>query len=507
MEQGDASMRAQLVHKPYRLSRPTGGHTNSITPPLNDIHSRLNVCEPALYRRPRSVRELFEVLNLARRRGLSVSVAGGRHAMGGQQFLSGGCVVDMRALNRILDFNQDTGLITVQSGIIWPELMRRYLSLQSGEQQQWGIRQKQTGADSLTVGGAIAANIHGRGLDCAPFSCDVESMQVITPRGDLVTCSRLLNADLFRMVVGGYGLFGIITAATLRLVRRQKVQRVVALLTLPELMTGIESRINDGYTYGDFQFATDPNMSGFLRDGIFSCYQPIDNATSMPRDQIRLSRQDWQRLLYLGHVNKRQAFLEFSDFYLRSSGQVSDNSSIAPSTSAAAISSLTTAMQMQNNYCTAIRNSPSSCAASGTGIPTCVYPVTGSSTTRRCSRECAIVGHGAGALAAGGSMAVFKPFCRSCHWPNRSGFVAALVATPVSGVGIRPHSLQRLVTHSNCADCVDDHRRNRPLAGLRVFLGDTPVNSPPAENHCRNILHRHVAPSWDHRCHTTPLPG
>jgi FAD/FMN-containing dehydrogenase len=322
MEQGDASMRAQLAHKPYRLTRPTGGHTNSITPPLNDIHSRLNVCEPALYRRPRSVRELFEVLNLARRRGLSVSVAGGRHAMGGQQFLSGGCVVDMRALNRILDFNQDTGLITVQSGIVWPELMRGYLSLQAGEQQQWGIRQKQTGADSLTVGGAIAANIHGRGLDCAPFSCDVESMQVITPRGDLVTCSRLLNADLFRMVVGGYGLFGIITAATLRLVRRQKVQRVVALLTLPELMTGIESRINDGYTYGDFQFATDPNMSGFLRDGIFSCYQPIDNATSMPRDQIRLSRQDWQRLLYLGHVNKRQAFLEFSDFYLRSSGQV-----------------------------------------------------------------------------------------------------------------------------------------------------------------------------------------
>jgi hypothetical protein len=63
-------------------------------------------------------------------------------------------------------------------------------------------------------------------------------------------------------------------------------------------------------------------MTGFLRDGVFSCYQPVDNATPMPRDQIRLSRQDWQRLLYLGHINKRQAFLEFSDFYLRSSGQV-----------------------------------------------------------------------------------------------------------------------------------------------------------------------------------------
>jgi len=148
--------------------------------------------------------------------------------MGGQQFLSGGCVIDMRAFKRILDFDRDTGLITVESGINWPELMRGYLSLQAGEQLQWGIRQKQTGADSLTVGGAIAANIHGRGLDSAPFSCDVESMQVITPAGEMVTCSRRLNADLFRMTVGGYGLFGIVTAATLRLVRRQRVRRVVS---------------------------------------------------------------------------------------------------------------------------------------------------------------------------------------------------------------------------------------------------------------------------------------
>jgi len=312
-------MRAQL-QKSHQC--PAAGHMNSLTPALNDIHSRLNVCVPALYRRPRSLHELFESLSHARRRGLSVSVAGGRHAMGGQQFLTGGCVIDMRALNRILDFERDSGLITVESGITWPELMRGYLALQAGERHQWGIRQKQTGADSLTIGGAIAANIHGRGLDCAPFSCDVESLQVITPAGDLVTCSRRLDPNLFSMVVGGYGLFGIIAAATLRLVRRQKVQRVVSLLTLSELMSGFESRISAGYTYGDFQFATDPAMSGFLRDGVFSCYQPIDNATPMPRDQIRLSREDWQRLLYLGHVNKRQAFLDFSDFYLRSSGQV-----------------------------------------------------------------------------------------------------------------------------------------------------------------------------------------
>ena len=85
-------------------------------PVLNDIHARLNRSRPALYRRPDSIAGIFETLRQARRRGLSVAIAGGRHAMGGQQFIEGGCVLDMRALNRIVDFNSDSGLITVQAG-------------------------------------------------------------------------------------------------------------------------------------------------------------------------------------------------------------------------------------------------------------------------------------------------------------------------------------------------------------------------------------------------------
>ena len=54
-------------------------------------------------------------------------------------------------------------------------------------------------------------------------------------------------------------------------------------------MSGFESRINAGYTYGDFQFATDPAMPGLLSDGVFSCYQPVDNANPIPGDQVRLS--------------------------------------------------------------------------------------------------------------------------------------------------------------------------------------------------------------------------
>jgi FAD/FMN-containing dehydrogenase len=297
-------------------------HASAAYPPLNDVHARRNASRPALQRRPSSNDEVRAALHQARRRGLSVAMAGGRHAMGGQQFIDGGCVLDMRGLNRILDFDRERGLVTVEAGATWPELMRGYLSLQANDPAPRGIRQKQTGADQLTIGGALAANIHGRGLTCPPFSADVVSFHLVTATGDSIICSREREPELFSLVVGGYGLLGVVVTVTLQLVPRQKVERVVGLLSLPELMWAFETRIAEGYTFGDFQFATDPRMAGFMSDGIFSCYRPIDNETPIAEKQIRLSQQDWRRLLYLAHVNKRQAFREFTDFYLRSSGQV-----------------------------------------------------------------------------------------------------------------------------------------------------------------------------------------
>lgn len=315
-----------LIETDRMFDPQDAGHRHraaSRRPMLNDVHARLNASRPALHRRPSSVEEVAELIGTARRRGLSVAIAGGRHAMGGQQFLDGGCVLDLRGLNRILDFDRELGLITVQAGATWPELMRGYLARQAAvDALRWGIRQKQTGADNLTIGGALAANIHGRGLACPPFSADVVSFHIVMACGERVVCSREREPELFSSVVGGYGLFGVVVAVTMKLVPRQKVERVVGLLSLPELVPAFEGRIAQGFTFGDFQFATDPQSPDFMSAGVFSCYRPVDNAAPIAADQIRLSQHDWRRLLYLAHVNKRQAFMEFADFYLRSSGQL-----------------------------------------------------------------------------------------------------------------------------------------------------------------------------------------
>src|SRR6202140_5342837 len=156
--------------------------------------------------------------------------------MGGQQFGTDTLLVDIRKLSRVLNLDRKRGIVEVEAGIEWPELIDRYLTLQNGDRQSWGIAQKQTGADRLTMAGTIAANAHGRGLRMKPFISDIESLVIVDATGTAHTCSRTENPELFRLVHGGYGLFGVVTSVKLRLTSRRKVERAVEVRTVDDLM-------------------------------------------------------------------------------------------------------------------------------------------------------------------------------------------------------------------------------------------------------------------------------
>jgi hypothetical protein len=162
----------------------------------------------------------------------------------------------------------------------------RWLSrLAANDRQTWGIAQKQTGADRLTMAGTMAANAHGRGLRMKPLASDVESFVLVDAAGVPRTCSRTENPELFSLVHGGYGLFGIVTSVQVRLVPRRKIERVVEVRTTDGLMAAFEKRIADGFLYGDFQFAIERDSDDFLHKGVFSCYRPVAVDTPMPPAQ------------------------------------------------------------------------------------------------------------------------------------------------------------------------------------------------------------------------------
>src|SRR5437870_4744222 len=287
---------------------------------VNDVHSQLNRTRVRELLRPRTRDELAEIVHSASRKGLPISVSGCRHSMGGQQFATDSICIDARSLDRVISFDQERGLIEAEAGIQWPKLIRTYLAAQASKAKQWGIAQKQTGADTFTLGGSLSSNVHGRGLAMKPLISNVESFTLVNANGKLIRCSRDGNNELFRLAIGGYGLFGLISSVTLRLVLRQKLRRVVQIVHADDLPKRFQERIVQKFLYGDFQFLVDEKSPDFLQRGVFSCYEPIDEHEPVVAKR-ELRDDDWLDLLRLAYTDREKAFERYSDYYLSTNGQ------------------------------------------------------------------------------------------------------------------------------------------------------------------------------------------
>jgi FAD/FMN-containing dehydrogenase len=287
---------------------------------VNDVHSQLNRTRVRELLKPHTRDELAGIVRSASQKALPISVSGCRHSMGGQQFAKDSICIDTRELDRVISFDREHGLLEVETGIQWPKLIRAYLDAQAGEKKQWGIAQKQTGADTFTLGGSLSSNVHGRGLRMKPIISNIESFNIITADGKPVRCSRNENNELFRLAVGGYGLFGLIDTVTLRLVPRQKLRRVVEIIRADNLPKRFEERIEQNFLYGDFQFSVDEKSPDFLQRGVFSCYEPIgEDEPIVAKKELR--DDDWLALLRLAYTDREKAFKRYSEYYLSTNGQ------------------------------------------------------------------------------------------------------------------------------------------------------------------------------------------
>lgn len=300
----------------------TGDHSAPTGIPVRDVHGGFAATRMQEVVRVRETADIVAALRRAEVLQLPVAICGARYAGGGQNFVTAGMLLDTAEFNRVIRFDAVRGLVCVQAGITWPQLVEYLLQVQSDVAQPWTIAQKQSGADAFSLGGALSANIHGRGLRMRPFSADVESCTLVDASGAVIECSRQINAERFRLVCGGYGLFGMIDTLTLRLVRRRKLRRDVQVLDLAALPQAFAQRVRDGYQFGDFQFAIDPASADFLRLGVFSCYRPVADSTPLPDDQRELTDQDWRDLIELAHTDKTEAFRRYAEHYLATDGQI-----------------------------------------------------------------------------------------------------------------------------------------------------------------------------------------
>jgi FAD/FMN-containing dehydrogenase len=211
-------------------------------------------------------KDVSDALAYARARGLTVSAAGVKHSMGGQAFRKGGLVLDMRGLSAIrLDPAQRT--VTVGAGATWH-------AIQNAIHPRFAVKAMQS-TDIFTVGGSISVNAHGMDHRAGAVMGSIRSLRVMLADGSIVTASREENPELFRLVVGGYGLFGVLLSATLDVVPNdiyRSERTILPTSQFPAFFRRIEADPSIGLTYAHLSTAP----GSLLDEALVYSYRKVD---------------------------------------------------------------------------------------------------------------------------------------------------------------------------------------------------------------------------------------
>ena len=137
-------------------------------------------------------------------------IARGNGRSYGDAALNPDLTLSMLAVDRIQAFDEKTGLLTCEAGVLFADILDMFVP------RGW-FPPVVPGTKFVTVGGMIAADVHGKNHRDGSFGAHVESLLLVTADGETRTCSRAENADLFRTTLGGMGLTGVILSASFRL--------------------------------------------------------------------------------------------------------------------------------------------------------------------------------------------------------------------------------------------------------------------------------------------------
>ncbi|CAI0374870.1 unnamed protein product [Linum tenue] len=175
---------------------------------------------PAAVLHPKSVSDIAStvkhVYEMGPLSGLTVAARGHGHSLQGQSQADGGIVVNMESLTRRPSQGHLRGggggrYVDVSGGELWIDVLKETLK-QGLAPKSW------TDYLHLTVGGTLSnGGISGQAFRHGPQINNVQQLEVVTGKGEVVTCSEKQNAELFFSVLGGLGQFGIITRARISL--------------------------------------------------------------------------------------------------------------------------------------------------------------------------------------------------------------------------------------------------------------------------------------------------
>ena len=213
--------------------------------------------------------DIRQALASAREKGVKVSIAGARHSQGGHAFATNNIVLDMRGFNAI-SLDESAKVIMVQSGATWHDIQNQL-------HPRFAVKAMQS-TDVFTVGGSISVNAHGMDHQAGSVGRTVRSMRVMLPDGTIRKVSRTQEPELFRLVVGGYGLFGIILDAEIEITDNAVYRSGRDVMDYTAFPSFFNERILKEQTYRLMYGHLSTAPQSFLRETLVYTYRQVDTS-------------------------------------------------------------------------------------------------------------------------------------------------------------------------------------------------------------------------------------
>ena len=249
-------------------------------PLLLDDASRLNAVVVARHWRPAHITgqawldALRAELKAAAADGRPVSIGAARHSMGGQALVRDGVAMTLDvkpAAERWIDVDRAAGSYRVAAGARWRQVI--------GALDPLGLSPAvmQSNHD-FGAAATLSVNAHGWPVPFGPFGSTVRSFRLVLASGELVTCSPAENAELFGLVMGGYGLFGVVVDLEPALVDNQLMKATNELMPAaqlgPRLAASVTRDPEIRMAYG--RLAVDAQR--FFREALLVTLRPVAGA-------------------------------------------------------------------------------------------------------------------------------------------------------------------------------------------------------------------------------------
>jgi FAD/FMN-containing dehydrogenase len=208
--------------------------------------------------------DIRNALQFARDNHLKITCAGQQHSMGGQTFTHGGLVLDLRDFNRI-QLDKEHKTVNIETGARWWQLQQLL------DKEGFSVKSMQS-INIFSVGGTLSVNAHGIDPMPGPVAPTVRSMRVMLSSGEVLRASPTENVELFRHVLGGYGLFGVILDVDLNIVDNEMYSRNAAYMDYKDFpkyyWENIENNGEVGLVFGRLSVAP----QSYLRETVVHNY-------------------------------------------------------------------------------------------------------------------------------------------------------------------------------------------------------------------------------------------